>query len=84
VIVDEGTSNAGSVWRQTNVITNLGTDNVVFQPFIPSAPAATTTTAGVIRIATQVEVDTGTTFDAAVTPLTLNNWSKAPKRYVAT
>ncbi|AZU97632.1 hypothetical protein PGDDIFCJ_00002 [Thermus phage YS40_Isch] len=84
VLVDEGTSNAGTVWRQTNVITNLGTDNVVFQPFFPSAPLATITTAGIIRIATQAEVDAGTTPDAAVTPLTLNNWSKAPKRYTAT
>ncbi len=84
VIVDEGTSNAGTSWRQTNIINTLGTDNVVFQPFVTSVPNATTTTPGKIRIATQAEVDAGTVNDAAVTPLTLNNWSKAPKRYTAT
>lgn len=84
VLVDEGTSNAGTAWRQTNVITNLGTDNVVFQPFLASVPDASTTTPGKIRIATQTEVDTGTISDAAVTPLTLNNWNKAPKRYTVT
>ena len=84
VVVDEGSSNAGTTWRQTNIISALGTDDVVFQPFITNTPAATTTTAGVIRIATQSEVDSGAVSDAAVTPLTLNNWSKAPKRYVTT
>jgi len=84
VIVDEGTSNAGTAWRQVNVISSLGTDDVVFQPFVTTTPDATTTTAGKIRIATQSEVDAGTVDNAAVTPYTLNNWSKAPKRYVAT
>lgn len=84
VIVDEGASNAGTVWRQTNVISTLGTDAVVFRSFFLSTPKATVTTAGVIRIATQEEVDAGITSDAAVTPLTLNNWSRAPKGYVTT
>ena len=84
VIVDEGTSNAGTAWRQVNLISNLGTDDIVFQPFVSTIPDATETTAGKIRIATLSEVDAGTVTDAAVTPYTLNNWSKAPKRYVAT
>jgi hypothetical protein len=81
VLVDSGTANAGTSWRQVNVISNLGTDNIVFQPFVTATPDATTSTAGKIRIATQSEVDSGTVNNAAVTPATLNNWSRAPKRY---
>jgi hypothetical protein len=84
VIVDEGDTNAGTAWRQTQVITTLGTDNVIWQPFLQAAPAASETTAGSIRIATQSETNAGTIDDAAITPLKLANWSGRIKKYVAT
>lgn len=70
VIVDEGT-NAGAGFRQTQVNGVLGTNNVVWTAFATNAPSATSSTAGIIRIATQAEVDTGTDGTIAVTPLTL-------------
>lgn len=83
VIVDEGDTNAGTAWRQTQVITNLGTDNVIWQPFIQAAPAASEATAGSIRIATQSETNAGTIDNAAITPLKLANWSGRIKKYTA-
>lgn len=80
VTVEEGTS-AGATFRQTAVNGTLGVTAVAFTSFGTSTPSATTTTSGTVRLATQVEVDAGTVADEAVTPETLNNWSKAAKRY---
>jgi len=82
VVVDEGT-NAGTTWRQTNVNFTLGVDPVNWDPFGTAAPPANETTAGILRIATQSEVDAGTIDNAAVTPLKLANWAGRIRKYVA-
>ena len=68
--VTEGTS-AGTTWRSTAVVTTLGTDPVTWGPFNAGASAATTSTSGTVRLATQAEVDAGTDATIAVTPATL-------------
>jgi hypothetical protein len=83
VTVDEGT-HAATTWRQTNVNFTLGTDPVNWQPFGTAAPPANETTAGIIRVATQAEVDTGTIDNAAITPLKLANWAGRIRKYTTT
>lgn len=72
------------------VVTNSGTSTAAILNFtIPkgdtgaTAPAATTTTAGSIRIATQAEVNTGTDTSSAITPDTLKNWTGYVRKYAA-
>jgi hypothetical protein len=74
VTVDEGTD-AGLTFRQSSINFTLGSGDVTFVSFGNSAPNASTTTAGLIEIATQGEVDTGTDANRAVTPDTLAGWS---------
>lgn len=74
VNVEEGTS-AGVTYRQTAVNGTLGTTAVAWTTFGTSAPAASTTQSGIMRLATQSEVDTGTATDLAVSPATLASWS---------
>jgi hypothetical protein len=81
VTVEEGTS-AGATFRQTSVNFTLGTNPVNWTNFGNSAPAATETTAGIARIATQSEVDAGTDNSTFVTPLKLANWSGRIRKYV--
>jgi hypothetical protein len=83
VVVDEG-SQAGTTWRQTRVNFVLGTDPVIWEPFATAAPPANETTAGVIRVATQAEVDAGTIDNAAITPLKLANWAGRIRKYATT
>jgi hypothetical protein len=83
VIVDEG-SQAGTSWRQTSVNFVLGTDPVNWTAFGTAAPPANETTPGIIRVATQSEVDAGTIDNAAVTPLKLANWAGRIRKYATT
>lgn len=83
VSVEEGTS-ANSTFRQTQLNFTIGSGNIVWEAFGTVAPAATTTTAGIIEIATQGEVDTGTATNLAVTPETAKNASWGAKRFSAT
>lgn len=80
VSIEEGTDAATS-WRQTAVNGTLGTTAVTFSAFGTAAPPASTTTAGVIEIATQAEVDTGTAAALAVTPQTLAGSAHVVGRY---
>lgn len=82
VPIDEGTD-AGKTFRQTQVNFTLGTYPVLFVPFSTDTPVATETAAGKIRIATQVETDTGLEDNAAVTPLKLKNSVHAKKKATA-
>lgn len=82
VTVEEGTS-AGATYRQSSVNFTLGTDPVVWATFGTSAPSASTTTPGIVEIATQGEVDTGTDTTRVVTPETLAGWTGRSLRHSA-
>lgn len=83
VTVEEGTF-AGNTYRQTNVNFTLGTDPVNWTPFGTAAPAASETTAGIARIATQAEVNAGSADNLIVTPLKLANWSGRIRKHTQT
>lgn len=78
--IEEGTS-AGTSYRQDQVNGTIDSSTVTWQTFGISAPSASTTTAGVVRLATQTEVNTGTDATIAVTPSTLASWSGRVKKY---
>jgi hypothetical protein len=71
VTLEEGTSNAGTTWRQSAVNFVFGVGAVAWVPFNPTAPAATETTPGLMEVATLAEVDAGALDNVAVTPLKL-------------
>lgn len=68
--VEEGT-NAGTSYRQTVVNVTLGTTALAWSTFGTSAGPASTSSAGIVQLATQVETDAGTDALKAVTPATL-------------
>lgn len=80
VTVEEGTS-AGATFRQTAVNGVIDTNNVLWTSFGTAAPAATETTPGILEIATQAEVNTGTDNTRAVTPAGLAGWSGRPLKF---
>lgn len=82
ITVEEGT-NAGSTFRQSVVNLTLGTTTVTFTAFGTSAPSASETTAGIIEIATQAEVDAGSGTAFAVTADKLNAWAGRIRRFQA-
>lgn len=84
VTADEGSTQTGTTWRQTQVNGTIGTDNIIWTAFGTAAPAATESVAGVLEIATQTETNTGTDDARAVTPLKLANYSGRAKRFSAT
>lgn len=84
VTVDEGTSNGGTTWRQTQVNGVIGTNIVVFTAFGTGVAAASETVAGVVELATQAETDAGTDPSRAITPATLAGYAGRAKRFSAT
>lgn len=84
VSVEEGTTNEGTSWRQTEVNGTIDVDPLVWVTFGSSVPAASETVAGIAEIATQTETDTGTDDTRIVTPLKLATWSGRTLRHNAT
>jgi len=80
VTVDEGTS-AGSTFRQSSVNFVLGTGGVVWANFGTASGPASDTSAGVVEIATQAEVDAGASTTLAVTPARLAASPYASRRF---
>jgi len=78
--VEEGTS-AGSAFRQTAVNGTLGTTSIAWTAFGTVAPAATTTTAGLVIRATQGEVDAGVDTAKYVTPATLVGYASRTRKF---
>lgn len=85
VPVEEGTANAATRWYLTTQNPAIGSA-LAFANLAGGAPAASTTVAGLVELATQPEVDSGAASptNLAVTPVTLAAWSNAKKLYVAT
>lgn len=79
VTVEEGTANAATTWRQTEVNFALDTGDVTWSAFGTATPSASESTQGKAELATQAETDTGTDDQRIVTPLKLANWSKTKK-----
>lgn len=80
--VEEGT-NAGSSYRQTSINFTLGSGAVSWTAFGTGAGSASETSAGIIEIATQAEIDTGTDDVRAITPLKLATSVYATKKFNA-
>ena len=83
VTVEEGTD-AGATFRQTQVNGVIDTNNVIWASFGTSAPVASDTTPGIVELATQAEVNTGTDTGRAVTPATLAGSIYAKKKTAPT
>ena len=75
VLVEEGTSNGGTKWRQTQVNGTIDSSSVAWVADTTTVPSSSETTSGTIEIATQSETDTGTDDARAITALKLANWS---------
>jgi hypothetical protein len=84
VRVEEGTLNANTGWRQTQVNGVIGTNNVLWVSDSAAAPPATETVAGIAEIATQAEVDAGTDDLRIMTAIKAKNASWTVKKYVTT
>lgn len=80
--VEEGTS-AGATFRQSVVNATLGTTALTWAAFGTSAAAATTSTAGIVQLATLAEVDTGADANKVITPSTLSGSVWATKKFNA-
>lgn len=83
-LVEEGTVNAGTNWRQTAVNVTLGSTSLTWTAFIASSAAASETTAGIAEIATQAETNTGTDDARMVSPLKLKNCTFVVQMFTAT
>lgn len=68
-------TDAGTTFRQTATVTTIGTDAVTWVAFGNSAPAASTTVAGIVELATQSEQDAGTPTGLVPTLGTLQAWT---------
>lgn len=71
-VVEEGID-AGTSWRVSSVNFTLGTDPIVISSFLPTAPTASETVAGIAEIATQAETNAGADDTRFVTPAKLAN-----------
>ena len=83
VVVDEGTANAGTQWRQTQVNGVIDTNAVVWAAAGTAAPASESTS-GIAEIATQAETDAGVDDQRMVTPLKMATYSGKASRFSTT
>lgn len=84
VLVEEGTVNVGTSWRQSAVNGTIGSSSVTWVAFIAAGAPASESSAGIVELATQGETDTGTDDLRAVTPLKLATYANRAKRYAVT
>lgn len=84
VSVALGTANGGATYRQSATVTTIGTDTVTWTSFGSSPGSATTSTSGLVTLATQGEVNTGTDASKVVTPATLAGYTGYVRSYNTT
>jgi hypothetical protein len=84
VMVEEGTANGGTKWRQTQVNGTIDSSSVVWVADTTTVPSASESTAGIAEIATQAETDTGTDDARFITPLKQATWSGRKRKATAT
>jgi len=84
VLVEEGSTNAGTTWRQTAVTITIGSTAIAWTTFGTAAGAASESAAGIAEIATQGEVDALTDDTRFVTALKLANWVNKKLKFTAT
>lgn len=82
--IEEGTTNIGTRWRQTQVNGTIGSSNVIWVSDAASVAAASETVAGIVELTTQGEVDAGTDTTRAPTVATLRNASWMLDKYSTT
>lgn len=80
--VEQGTS-TGITYRQTVSNGTIGSTSFVWITFGVVSPAASDTLAGIVEIATQLEVDTGTDTQRVIVPATLKDSIYATKKITA-
>lgn len=80
--IEEGT-NAGGTYRQTQLNGTIDSSNIIWTVFGSSVPSASEGTAGRIAIATQSEVDAGTSDEKAITPLKLATYAGLIRKFTA-
>lgn len=77
-------TDAGLQFRQTAVSPVVGTTSVLFVSYGVAAPPASTGTPGTAALATQSQVDVGTSPNTIVTPLTLATWVGRLRKFSVT
>jgi len=81
ISVESGTS-TGANFRQTQVNFTLNVDPITFVSFAAASPAATETTAGIAKIASQVQTNNGVDDTTIVTPLKLSEPIQSAKTII--
>jgi len=84
IIFVAGGTSAGVTYRCSTLNPTVGTTSITFITFGTSVGAASTSAAGIIQLATQTQVNTGTDATLAVTPATLASYTGLLKKYSAT
>lgn len=82
--VEEGTTNAGTTWRQTAVNFTIGSGSNTWAAFGTSVPDASTSTKGKVQLATSSDVASGSSTTLAITPSALAGASTTLHKVTAT
>lgn len=83
VPVQAGTD-AGTQWRCTTVNPTVGSTSIAFAAFGTSAPSASTSTAGIVQLATNAEVNAGAVTNKAVVPSALAQYTGFTRKFATT
>jgi hypothetical protein len=84
VPVEEGSTNAGTRWFLSTQNPVVDVSALAFTNLTAAVPAASTTVAGIVELATSIEVNAGVDAVRAVTPSTLAGYPGLAKRASAT
>lgn len=84
VSVQGGTTNVNKTFRQALVVATLDTDSITWEVFGSAVSDASQTQKGAVRLATQEEVNAGSSTILAISPATLKGSVYAPKKFAST